>query len=66
LDHDHAPHQPRCADQDDPPGIWFADGLLSSIIGKPVTLERFDAKCFKAWGDLESEVEIWVPVKHRE
>ena len=30
------------------------------------TLERYDAKCFKAWGDPESEVEIWVPIKARE
>ena len=30
------------------------------------TLERYDAKCFKAWGDPESEVEIWVPIKNKE
>jgi predicted transcriptional regulator YdeE len=27
------------------------------------TFERYDDDRFKGWGDPESEVEIWVPVK---
>ena len=29
------------------------------------TIERYDEGRFKGWGDPESEVEIWVPVKAR-
>jgi predicted transcriptional regulator YdeE len=29
------------------------------------TIERYDAERFKGWGNPESEVEIWVPVKAR-
>jgi len=27
------------------------------------TIERYDEDRFKGWGDPESEVEIWVPIK---
>jgi AraC family transcriptional regulator len=30
------------------------------------TIERYDEDRFKGWGDAESEVEIWVPVKAKE
>ena len=30
------------------------------------TLERYDEDRFKGWGDPESEIEIWVPVKAKE
>jgi predicted transcriptional regulator YdeE len=30
------------------------------------TIERYDGDRFKGWGDPESEVEIWVPIKARE
>jgi predicted transcriptional regulator YdeE len=30
------------------------------------TIERYDEARFKAWGDPESEMEVWVPVKARE
>jgi predicted transcriptional regulator YdeE len=29
----------------------------------PCTIERYDEDRFKGWGDPDSEVEIWVPIK---
>ena len=31
-----------------------------------ITIERYDEDRFKGWGDPDSEVEIWVPVKAKE
>jgi predicted transcriptional regulator YdeE len=28
-----------------------------------ITIERYDDDRFQGWGDPDSEVEIWVPVK---
>jgi predicted transcriptional regulator YdeE len=30
------------------------------------TIERYDEGCFRGWGDPESEIEVWVPVRDRE
>jgi predicted transcriptional regulator YdeE len=52
-------------------GNWgdaiYQEWLLSSAYEEAYscTMERYDEDCFKGWGDPESEVEIWVPVKAR-
>jgi len=50
-------------------GNWgkaiYQEWLPSSAYGEAYscTFERYDDAHFKGWGDPESEVEIWVPVK---
>jgi predicted transcriptional regulator YdeE len=40
---------------------WLPSSAYEEAFG--CTLERYDEDRFKAWGDPDSEVEIWVPVK---
>ena len=40
---------------------WLPSSAYEEVYS--CTLERYDEDRFKGWGDPESEVEIWVPIK---
>ena len=43
---------------------WLPSSAYEEAIG--CTLERYDEARFKGWGDPDSKVEIWVPVKPKQ
>lgn len=43
---------------------WLPSSTYEEAIG--CTIERYDEDRFKEWGDTDSEVEIWVPVRAKQ
>jgi AraC family transcriptional regulator len=43
---------------------WLPSSAYEEATG--CTIERYDEDRFKGWGDPDSEVEIWVPVKAKQ
>lgn len=43
---------------------WLPSSAYEEALG--CTLERYEEERFKGWGDPDSEVEIWVPVRAKQ